>query len=384
MPGPPAPVRLRTALAALLLLLPVAGLGVDSCSGPVADPAALGPWEVARAELVLTDPTRDDRTLLVSIWYPVDRGQAVGPFTQYLLVLDGLPIATIVSDVARLTGPVSAQGPFPLVVFSHGNSGIRFQSYFLGEHLASHGMVVAAPDHAGNTALDLFAPGTPFEAKDRPLDISLVIDRMLEENGLPESRYFERIDAGRIGVAGHSFGGFTALAMAAGFEDLPADPRVRAIMPISPIATSLSTAELESIQIPLFILGGTSDITTPIDPQSVRGFGVPIVEPRYRVDVELAGHNSFTNVCQLVAPLFELPSSLFPPSLFAFLQNQVDEGCAPALIPLDEAHQITNRFATAFFRRHLCGDPRYEAYLTRGSIQRAALPVAFFAERDGP
>jgi predicted dienelactone hydrolase len=49
---------------------------------------------------------------------------------------------------------------------------VRFQSYFLCEHLASHGFVVVAPDHIGNTTIDLVFPGTPFEAKDRPLDPS--------------------------------------------------------------------------------------------------------------------------------------------------------------------------------------------------------------------
>ena len=41
--------------------------------------------------------------------------------------------------------------PCPLVVFSHGNSGLRRQSTFLTTHLASWGFVVAAPDHTGNT-----------------------------------------------------------------------------------------------------------------------------------------------------------------------------------------------------------------------------------------
>jgi predicted dienelactone hydrolase len=42
-----------------------------------------------------------------------------------------------------------AAGQYPLVLFSHGNAGIRFQSLFLAAHLASHGYIVASPDHQG-------------------------------------------------------------------------------------------------------------------------------------------------------------------------------------------------------------------------------------------
>jgi predicted dienelactone hydrolase len=288
--------------------------------------------------------------------------------------------AGIVSDVAFDEPPVSAEGPFPLVVFSHGNNGIRFQSYFLTEHLASHGMIVVAPDHSGNTAWDLLFPGTPFETSDRPLDVSLLITRMLERSIDVADPFFGRVDPRRIGVAGHSFGGFTTLAMATGFQDVPPDLRVAAIMPISPSSSSFSDEDLAEITVPMFVLGGTSDITTPVDPQSVRPFAFASSRPRYRVDLEKAGHGSFTNICDIADALL---GAGLPPELIDFLLGSVEEGCAPDLIPIDEAHRVSNLYAVAFFSRNLAGDPRYQRWLTPGRVRKEGLPVQLFVVNGG-
>jgi predicted dienelactone hydrolase len=332
-------------------------------------PDELGPWAVGRTTFEVVDPDRDDRSLVVDVWYPVDEADADGTAAVYDLVFAGL-----VSEVALDEPPVSSAGPFPLVAFSHGNNGIRFQSFFLTEHLASHGFVVVAPDHSGNTALDVLVPGTPFETRDRPLDIQLVISRMLERSDTPGDTFEGRIDADRIGVAGHSFGGFTTLAIAAGFEDVPPDDRVDAIMPMSPVSTAFSGDALASIDLPTLVVGGTSDVTTPIDPQSVLAFEGTSGLPRYRIDVALAGHNSFTDICPIADALI---AAGLPPDLLEFILGNREEGCAPELIPLSEAHRITNRYATAFMRTHVEGDLRYARYLTHFAARREP-DVTFF------
>ena len=334
---------------------------------PRPPPDELGPFAVGRSSFAIEDTSRA-RTLVIDAWYPIDAADAGGPASVYDLIFTGLP-----SQVAFDSPPVSSQGPFPLVVFSHGSNGIRFQSFFLCEQLASHGFVVVAPDHAGNTALDLILPGTPFETRDRPLDVSFLISHMLQRNDSSGDDFHARIDAGRIGVVGHSFGGFTALTMASGFADVPPDPRVGAIVPISPVSTALSEAQLESIRVPTLILGGTSDITTPIDPQSERAFAFVSARPRYRVDVLAAGHNSFTNVCDLGAALI---GAGLPPSLLEFLLGSLEEGCGPDLIPIGEAQRATDLYATAFLLRQLTGDGRYTPFLNPGRARSE--PVVFF------
>jgi hypothetical protein len=89
---------------------------------------------------------------------------------------------------------------------------------------------VAAMDHVGNTTTDMLASaGTPEDPnamsafiEDRPLDASFVIDRMLAGDAGVS------IDAGKIGMSGHSFGGWTTL-MTVG-----CDERIGAALPLAP------------------------------------------------------------------------------------------------------------------------------------------------------
>jgi len=360
-------IRLAFVLLLALALAPTATAGPGG--GPLAPPDELGPWAVGRTTFELVDPSRDDRTLPVDLWYPVDAADAGGPASVYDLLFTGIE-----SAVAFDSPPASAAGPFPLVVFSHGNDGIRFQSWFLMEHLASHGFVVAAPDHVGNTALDILNPGTPFETRDRPLDISLVITAMLARSAAPGDALEGRIDPARVGVAGHSFGGFTTLAMAIGFEDVPPDPRVRAIMPMSPVSTFFSGAEIASIGVPTLLVGGTADTTTPIDPQTTFAWQNLTVRPRYRVDVVDAGHSSFTNICAIGDALLDAG---IPPAILAFLLGNLEEGCSPDLIDIERAHVLTNLYATAYLKRNLEGDPRYSRYLTPATARKLGDVVWF-------
>ncbi len=368
-------------VAMILFTLPMTAAWTKEPEGPspargrVHRPDALGPYLVGRATFSVVDPTRNDRTLSVDAWYPAHADAAVGlPPSVYDLVFADLP-----SQVALDAPPVSSGGPFPLVVFSHGNNGVRFQSFFLTEMLASHGFVVVAPGHAGNTAFDLILPSQPFETRDRPLDVSLAITRMLEKNDDPADAFFGTLDPLRIGVMGHSFGGFTTMAMATGFQDVPPDPRVRVLVPISPAVGGLSDAQLASVQQSELVLGGTADITVPIDPSNVRTFQLPTSRPRYRVDVLDAGHNSFTNICDFFDVLV---GAGLPPEILDFVLGSADEGCGPDLIPIDEAHRVTNRFTVAFLKIHLGLDPRYARYLSLASAGEQ--PVDFFFVPGSP
>lgn len=338
-------------------------------------PELPGPWSVGRVTETVTDPARD-RQLTVDIWYPVDAADATGTQSSYDLVFALLPSPT------ALDGPaVSVAGTRPLVIFSHGSFGIRFQSFFLMEHLASHGYIVVSPDHAGNTAADLvFDTVAPFEqiVVDRPLDVTFLIDWMLSRNATPADRFDGRLHPQQIAVIGGSFGGFTSIAAAGGTSETPADPRIRAIVPIVPASDILSDAELSGISIPALILGGTSDITTPIDPNSVRPFEL-FNGLRYRVDILDGGHQSFNNICVFAEVLIGVG---IPPSLIDFLLGSSEEGCSPDLIPFTEAHMLTKLYATAFLKRELQRMGGYQRYLNRGYAQSNNLPVIFLRGKN--
>jgi predicted dienelactone hydrolase len=121
-----------------------------------------------------------------------------------------------------------------LVAFSHGNSGLRQQSTFLTTHLASWGFVVVAPDHVGNTFSEMMALAGEEERQAthrrirglRPHDIHSVIRALLDGRHL--SNQLPLLDPERLGLLGHSFGGWTALKVPA------LESRVTAICGLAP------------------------------------------------------------------------------------------------------------------------------------------------------
>ncbi len=194
-----------------------------------------GPYPVGVRSFEFRDPVRRDRPLPTELWYPAasmhagaDRRDESSDRYQ---IAPGFP--TLAQRAVRDAAPRA--GAAPLLVFSHGWGGHRRQSTFLCTHLASHGFIVAAVDHLGNTLLDLMQRGSARDRRqpiaggtlltDRPADVAVVIDRLLAGESGDVGAH---IDPERLGVLGHSYGGWTAL-VAAG-----RDPRVGAVVALAP------------------------------------------------------------------------------------------------------------------------------------------------------
>ena len=197
------------------------------------DPFRRGPLPAGVRTLDLVDEVREGRRLAVEVWYPAAdayAGRDVAADTFELIP----GFASLTQDAVR--DAVPRAGRWPLVAFSHGYTGHRRQSTFLCTHLASHGYVVASADHTGNTVLDAVQammtgqrpdPATTLRdsAATRPADVMFAIDRVLDGAAADLGAH---VDAGRIGMAGHSFGGWTTLAVTA------RDRRIRAALPLAP------------------------------------------------------------------------------------------------------------------------------------------------------
>jgi dienelactone hydrolase len=181
--------------------------------------------------------------------------------------------------------PKTGTGPFPVIIFSHGLGGTREGYEYLGQHWASHGYVSVHLQHPGSddgawrgaAVADKMgamrrAAADPRNAINRPLDVSFAIDQ-LEKLNKEESPLRKRLDLERIGVAGHSFGAYTTLAVA-GQRFLPgggkgtslADPRVKAAIPMSaPVSANKRRLDdvYAQIKIPCLHMTGTLD-SSPI------------------------------------------------------------------------------------------------------------------------
>lgn len=258
-------------------------------------------------DLKYTDSQGKNRTVPVAIWYPTrDRPK------EYVYK-NGIPTGLI-----SLNGKPAENGPFPLIVFSHGYGGCGIQSAFFTEALAQEGYVVAAPDHQDaafcsiipdnrsgiNQEYDLLQFTEPelitdTSYLDRRDDVKAVIDRMLQQNADPSSVLYQIIDPEQIGMCGHSLGGYTTVAMAGGWQSWR-DERIRAALMFSPyIQPFLIHSDISAISIPLMFQGGTNDILITPSIQKSNGGYDQANPPKFFLEIRNAGHMDWSNsVCR--------------------------------------------------------------------------------------
>jgi dienelactone hydrolase len=205
--------------------------------------------------------------------HPLSYKKDLGPF---LVVADLLSWQDTVRNrpvPVKIYSPATGKGPFPVIVFSHGLGGSREGYEYLGRHWASWGYVAVHVDHLGSDTAALKkggrlirnlreAVGDPRNAEARPLDVRFVLDRLeaLNRGGSPLAH---RLDLGRIGLAGHSFGAWTTLVVAGqdvGRSDA-ADPRIKAAVAMSAPAPKRHDYDriYRNVRIPVLHMTGTLD-----------------------------------------------------------------------------------------------------------------------------
>ncbi len=331
--------RIVLAISVLLLssaLLPACtGSGVVPLpighTAPLAntfDPAAPGPYPVGVTEITFernSTTTGEPRVLKTVVWYPAAAGTA-----------NESPDATSkgVRDAALARDAL----PLPIILFSHGSGGTPLQSTYYTAHLASHGFVVVAPPHPGNTLNDCF-PCVDMKALadsmlNRPDDMTFVLNSMLKLNDDPSSLFYQALDGKRVGMSGHSFGGLTTLQLAGG----DTSPFAAALAMAPPAGAMMGNRR--SSDIPIMIMGGGRDTTFPLKQQQAYFNSLDGSEPRFLVAFPRGGHTAYTDIC---VPLLDT--------------------CGPAAIDEEKAHELIDFYATAFFKTYVTGDESYAAYL---------------------
>jgi fermentation-respiration switch protein FrsA (DUF1100 family) len=173
-----------------------------------ADLAARGPYAVGVTTRTLPEGG------LVEIWYPADDSAAGG--TAVYNVRDFLPpgVAAFITEgiddsftiEATRDAAAAPDGPFPIVLFSHGASSYRSQSSHIADHLASWGIVTASTDHPSrdlNNSLGGTAEGQP-PSVDQMRSMRTLLTTLDDDPQLGGA-----LDNDRVALGGHSAGGGT-------------------------------------------------------------------------------------------------------------------------------------------------------------------------------
>lgn len=217
-----------------------------------------GPYKIGTLSFDWTDETRVEtlsgttggkRRIMVQVWYPAApaAGAQTGPYLNDL-VASSAALSKPLKIPAFLLGhlslartqsypnaPVAAGSErFPVLIFSHGWTGIRVQNTYQMEELASHGYIVFAPEHAYGAAVTTFSDGTTILNRPQLLpgnvseaeynqaartlglawagDLRFIFDQIEKiAAGQLAAPFQDRLDLTRMGILGHSTGGGAAV-----------------------------------------------------------------------------------------------------------------------------------------------------------------------------
>ena len=165
-------------------------------------------------------------------------------------------LETVVSHPIRRGRPLRRR---PLVVFATGFGRTATSYAPLYDHWVRAGYVVAAPTFPLSRE---DAPGgtSPVDMLSQPGDLRFVLERVLAENERPGSELEGLVDPRRVGLAGKSMGGITALL--AGFDPDQRDARFAAVIAMTGLA--MDTVRFDRFETPLLLVHGTEDDIVPI------------------------------------------------------------------------------------------------------------------------
>ncbi|MEQ6901701.1 hypothetical protein [Nocardioides sp. YIM 152588] len=338
------------------------------------DHAAPGPHRVGVRRI-----GSDDAPMDLTVWYPaVGSTDDAEPLTYSyaLTALGGTATALATYEGRGRLGaaPDLARGPYPLVLLSAGFA-ITPESYaWLAEHLASHGLVVAAPAHP-----ETLDPRTLWRSTiERPAAVARA-RAYLEAEARPGGDLAGSVDPRRVAVIGHSYGGYTALA--SGGARLDAD------------AFAAGCVEARATDDPLVFL---CDALEPRMPEVVAatGNGGPAPEPVDAV-VSLAGDAAMfggAGLAGVTAPVLTVGGTGDDDSPFRWSTRLAYEGVASvrkAEVALEgAAHFVFTgecdraRRVVALVPNGFCGDPAWDRARAR-AVVRHYVAAFLLAELGG-
>jgi predicted dienelactone hydrolase len=402
------------------------------------DPGELGRYAVGFTQFQVVDTTRNTtsqfggRPIPAYVFYPVDaatvsgrdHGDAVIDYDPIYHCYGTTPpqrypncstakvshspdweafgLPPIFQDV-----PSSNDKPFPLVVFSPGWGGAITLYTAILTRLASHGIAVAITYHFLDGRFAWDCSGTPC-VKDslgramfnRPRDMSFMLTAILDRNDISGAVCRSAnpgvlcgsVRPDLVAASGHSLGGYAALTMAGGDDEVcdnttstdpmpvvcnvigrtDPDPRIKALVLLDSSNAALHFSEMESITLPSMALGQSFEKVGALQArQHVAMSG----HPNYRADVVGAVHGSFTSAC-IGARVANKVGALSDTALQTYLNTTIE--CTAAVLDQREVNRLSAQYAVAFLKTHLAREANYQPILTPGWAITREINIRFF------
>jgi predicted dienelactone hydrolase len=203
----------------------------DSAEAPIPALAAEGEYGVGvrtidvtnKAQLDTADfNSKKDRKLTLELWYPTPNLELEQKTSYDNETRTGIPFS-VQGNAIRNAAFDDDLGKFPLVIISHGYTGYRTMMFYLAEHLASHGYVVAGIDHTDSTNIDVdfsknAGAGFPSTLYNRARDQQFVLDYLADT-----APFTNNIDSSSASIIGYSMGGYGAINTAGGCYNFSAE-----------------------------------------------------------------------------------------------------------------------------------------------------------------
>jgi predicted dienelactone hydrolase len=168
-------------------------------------------------------------------------------------------------SVRRLDGKVwhpasNVDGPYPLIVYSHGFTSNRDGGAYLAEQLASLGYVVISVNYP---LTNFEAPGGPNvkDVVNQPADVSFLIDSLVRQSNTAGHMLEGMVDESRVGVTGISLGGMTTALVS--FHPEMRDPRIGAALSIAGPTSLFTETFFSHARVPFLMLAGDIDAMVP-------------------------------------------------------------------------------------------------------------------------
>lgn len=348
--------------------------------GNLVDLRAEGPHPVNQETLMLED-FRRERSFPADLYYPAD--------------FNGI------------------QGDIPVIIMSHGLGSTRDLFSTNAAHLASYGYFVVTPEHIDSNkdqqnAVLSWLEDELFKVSEfvnRPQDISFLLDELEQRNA---SEFDGRLNFDRVAAIGHSFGGYTVLALAGATIDFDRldrlcgsdeaiieeglalllscrsqelldspetvefitkgglrDERISSVVTFNPVSNLFGKTGMSRIQIPVLMAGGVDDIAAPILTEQAEPFSWLTTPEKYLLVAERVSHNE--ELTKLIDQTF-------------YAVNQSDEAVA-----LDELDAKVNALLVAFSEIYLKGNETYRPFLSSaylGTISQSSLPLHMTSDLD--